>query len=258
MVKVDPDWWKRLFDQTYLRTDARSVCDEALTSREVDFLIRVLNLKKTWPILDLCGGHGRHTLELCRRGFEEVTLLDYSEVLLDLARKRAQREGLRAGFVRGDARETGLSGRSFRVVIVMAGSFGYFVQESQNKRILGEAFRLLQPRGTLLLDLPDRDYVLDRLAPRSWHEAGEELLVCRRRTRDGEIVYTREIVLSKKTGLLRDETYSLRLYTPEKITALLTSAGFASVRLHQDFLPRQNQGDYGCLTNRMIVLAEKK
>ena len=59
MDNVDPNWWKRLFDEIYLITDARSVCDDALTLREVDFLERVLNLEKSWPILDLCGGQGR-------------------------------------------------------------------------------------------------------------------------------------------------------------------------------------------------------
>ena len=26
MGEVNPDWWKRIFDETYLMTDARSVC----------------------------------------------------------------------------------------------------------------------------------------------------------------------------------------------------------------------------------------
>ena len=41
MVDVDPDWWKTLFDETYLITAARTVCDEKLTRREVDFLQEV-------------------------------------------------------------------------------------------------------------------------------------------------------------------------------------------------------------------------
>ena len=39
MTTFDPDWWKRLFDETYLITDARSVCDERVTRSEVDFLV---------------------------------------------------------------------------------------------------------------------------------------------------------------------------------------------------------------------------
>ena len=45
-MKVDSDWWKTLFDETYLITDARSVCDEKLTCREVDFVEYILGPKK--------------------------------------------------------------------------------------------------------------------------------------------------------------------------------------------------------------------
>ena len=38
MVEVNPEWWKTLFDDVYIITDARSVCDEELTCREVDFI----------------------------------------------------------------------------------------------------------------------------------------------------------------------------------------------------------------------------
>jgi len=48
-VQVDDNWWKHFFDEVYLLTDARSVCDEELTSQEVDFLEETLGLDK--PLL---------------------------------------------------------------------------------------------------------------------------------------------------------------------------------------------------------------
>ena len=51
MVEFDPDWWKRIFDETYLITDARSVCDDELTCKEVDFLEEILQMERSWPIL---------------------------------------------------------------------------------------------------------------------------------------------------------------------------------------------------------------
>jgi len=187
MERVDPNWWKTLFDETYLITDGRTVCDDGLTCREVDFLEHLLELKKSWPILDLCGGQGRHSLELSRRGFKDVTVVDYSKVLIDLGRKMAQKEGLNTLFVRRDARETGLSGQRFKAIIVMASSFGYFVDEGENERILREAFRLLKPKGSLFLDLPNREYVLKNFSPQSWHEASEEIVVCRKRRLDEDL-----------------------------------------------------------------------
>jgi len=46
MERVDPNWWKTLFDETYLITDGRTVCDDGLTCREVDFLERLLELEE--------------------------------------------------------------------------------------------------------------------------------------------------------------------------------------------------------------------
>jgi len=255
---VDHDWWKTLFDETYLITDARTVCDEGLTYREVDFLERVLKLEKSWPILDLCGGHGRHSLELSRRGFQDLTVLDYSRVLIDLGREKAQREGLTTRFIRRDARDTRLPGERFKVIIVMASSFGYFVDEGENETILHEAFRLLTPKGWLLLDLPHREYVVENFVPRSWHEANEEVVVCRQKQLDEDVMYGREMVISKTRGMIRDATYCTRLYSQEKITRMLKSAGFTSVTTHEDFVSHGKKGDYGLMTNRMIVIAHKE
>jgi D-alanine-D-alanine ligase len=258
MEKVDPDWWKFLFDEIYLTTDARSVCDENLTSLEVDFLEEFLNLEKSWAILDLCGGHGRHSLELSRRGFKDLTVLDYSGVLIDLGKDMAQKEGLNTRFVKCDARYSGLPDDRFRIIILMAASFGYLIDEDENRKILSEAFRLLMPGGTLLLDLPDREYVLDNFVPQSWHEANDEIVVCRRRDLDEDIIYCRELVISRTKGLIRDATYCTHLYSPEKITKMLKSAGFASVTIKKDFVSRSKRMDYGLMTNRMVAVARKK
>jgi D-alanine-D-alanine ligase len=258
MPKLDPNWWKTLFDETYLITDARSIGDDNLTRREVDFIEEMLGLEKSWPILDLCGGQGRHSLELSRRGFQDVTVLDYSKALIDLGRERAQEERLNTLFLKEDARHTNLPSRRFRSIITMASSFGYFVDEDQNEEILREAFRLLMPKGSLLLDLPNRDHVLNHFAPQSWHEANEEIIVCRNKSLDEDIIYGREMVISKRKGLIRDVTYCTRLYSPEKITVMLKSTGFDAISIQKDFVSHEDKLDYGLMTNRTIVIAHKK
>jgi D-alanine-D-alanine ligase len=257
MKELDPDWWKSLFDETYLITDSRSVCDDEITSREVDFLERTLGLKKSWHILDLCGGQGRHSLELSRRGFQNVTVLDYAEVLVGIGRERARHEELHTLFVRSDARDTSFHDQWFRIIILMAGSFGYFADEAENKKILQESLRLLVPGGSLFLDIPDREYVLKNLVPLSWHEANEEIVVCRQRRPDGNVIQNREVVMCKRRGLIRDARYCIRLYSQEEITAILTSVGFDSISVQKNFVSQQEKTDYGCMTNRMIVVARK-
>jgi D-alanine-D-alanine ligase len=52
----------------------------------VDLICELMPIRAEHRILDLCGGHGRHSLELCARGFTGCTLLDYSRHLVDCAR----------------------------------------------------------------------------------------------------------------------------------------------------------------------------
>lgn len=257
MIEIDTDWWKHLFDETYLITDARSVCDDKLTRLEVDFLEAALGLQRSWSILDLCGGQGRHSLELSRRGFEDVTVVDYSRFLIDLGRAKADEEGLPVRFLKRDARNTGLSGASFRIAFVMASSLGYFVDDSQNQAILHEACRVLMPGGTLLLDLPNSEYVMKHFSPQSWHEAKGGYVVCRQRRLEDDVVYGREVVISKSNGLIRDATYCTRLYSQQKLKEMLIAAGFHWVSVEGDFVSREKRGDYGLMTNRMIAIANK-
>jgi D-alanine-D-alanine ligase len=256
-IQVDDNWWQELFDEVYLITDARSVCDEKLTGQEVDFLEEILDWDKSASILDLCGGNGRHSLELSRRGFKNVTVLDYSRYLIDLGKDRAKKEKLNTIFIQGDARDTGLPQEKFQFIIIMASSFGYFADEEQNKQILSEAFRLLVPTGTLLLDLPDRDYVLQNFNPFSCHKVNEDITVSRERELGDEIIYSRETVNSPKMGCIRRRTYCTRLYSLEKISDLLHSAGFSSITCQRNFMNREAEGDYGCVTNRMMVTAKR-
>ena len=257
-LHVEPDWWKDIFDDFYLQTDARSVCDKRLTRREVDFIEEALSCDKSSPVLDLCGGQGRHSLELARRGFTCVTILDYSDCLIRLGHKEANREALDTNFIRGDARCSGLRSRSFSAVIIMGSSFGYFVDDRENRKMLQEAYRLLLPGGELLLDLPDRAFVLSRFKPVASHRVNDDLEVVRTRKHDQNVVYCRETLVSRTKGCLRDRSYCTRLYSPEQITRLLMTEGFSGIAFQKDFLRRDREGDFGTMTNRMIVRAEKR
>lgn len=73
---LSEDWWQSLFGPLYLETDADVLTPEN-TRAEVDRVLELLNLEEGHRVLDLCCGHGRHALELARRGFRRVEGLDY-------------------------------------------------------------------------------------------------------------------------------------------------------------------------------------
>jgi len=184
-------------------------------------------------------------------------VIDYSQYLVELGREKARSEGLDVGFVRADARNTGLPPDRFDAVFVMANSFGYFQDADDDERFLKEAYRLLARGGNLLLDLVDMEALKRNFKPLAWHEVGEDIVVCRMRELHRDRVVSRELVMSKDSGLIRDETYFVRLYTPDSIAGLLDSAGFSPVTVVKDFSSHNESGDFGFLNNRLIVIARK-
>jgi D-alanine-D-alanine ligase len=257
MDDYDPTWWQHIFDETYLVTDARSVCCPEVTATEVDMVEATLGLGADDLILDLCGGQGRHAIELTRRGYRNVMVFDYSQVLLEVGSHDATKVGSSVHFCRGDACRVGLADDSFDVVLVMGNSFGYFKEDSQNKEILREIRRLLKPGGKVLLDLIHSDYARAHFKPSSWHEANEDIVVCRERELQNEGVLVREIVLSKERGLIRDVRYFARLFQPQDMEALLTECGFQHLDCGGLLVSHPKADDYGLLNKRMLVTAFK-
>ena len=256
-IAVDPDWWKTLFDDVYLVTDARSVCDDELTRREVDLFCRLASLQRTDRIVDLCGGHGRHSLELCRRGFSGCMVFDYSRSLLHRGRKSARRHRRTPFLCQCDARWVPLADATCDHVLILGNSLGYLPGEEADRRIVAESRRLLKNGGQLLLDLADGRQVRERFIPEAWHEIGPDVVVCRRRELGRRSVRAREMVISKTDGLIRDCNYRIRLYTPESVHDLLDAAGFISIRVHDDFRSHEDDQDYGFMNRRMLVVGSK-
>ena len=256
-IAVDPDWWKTLFDEVYLMTDARTVCDDDTTRREIDIFCQLLPMLPEDRILDLCGGHARHSLELSRRGYRNCTVVDYSRPLLRIGAERAGRESLPVAFVSGDARQTGLADGVFDYVLILGNSLGYIPIKDADLQILQESARILKPGGRLLLDVADGRAASKKLAPSAWHEIGEDVVVCRYREKQSDMVCAREMVLSKKTGLIRDRTYCIRLYTPEGLTELANRSGFEDVCVYAGTGSVEGTEDVGCMNHRMILCARK-
>jgi D-alanine-D-alanine ligase len=256
-IKVDPDWWKTLFDEVYLLTDARSVCDHRITRREVDVICSLLPIKCSHKILDLCGGHGRHSFELSSRGFTACTLFDYSRTLIEIARKKARKDDVDVDFICGDAREIDIPADTYDHVIIMGNSMGYVQKKGADAKILAEVYRVLQSGGWILVDVADGDAIRACFKPNAWHEIDEQIVVCRQREIHGKFICAREIVLSKTDGLIRDQTYAIRLYDAAGLSELLKCAGFTRINIHTDFSPHEKKGDYGFMNNRMLAIGQK-
>ena len=253
------DWWQTLFNSLYLKTDGDVVENAANTTTDIDLLIQTAGVETNDHILDLCCGQGRHTLELARRGFRQVTGVDRSRYLVRLARTRARKEELNAVFREGDARTVRLKAASFHCVIMMGNSFGYFDREEDDAAVLETAKKALVSRGTLVMDVADGEWMKDHFERRSWEWVDQNHFVCRERNlaRDGRRLISREVVVHAERGVLADQFYSERLYTRHEIQQLMESVGFTQVRFHAEVQSASSRNqDLGMMAHRLFLTSE--
>lgn len=255
---VRPDWWRRIFNAMYLKTDSDVVNDQAITRDEIDLFTRTLDLAPDAEILDLCCGQGRHTLELARRGYASVQGLDRSHYLIQRARATAKKDGLTVRFREGDARKLPHPTDGFDVVMLLGNSFGYFDTVDDDLRVLREIFRVLKPLGRLLIDVTDGEYLKSHFESRTWEWLDKKHYVCRERSlsADGQRMISREIITHAEKGVLADQFYAERLYTRDGLVNLMEQAGFSQIVVHGEINTQsQRNQDLGMMAQRLLVTA---
>jgi D-alanine-D-alanine ligase len=253
------EWWRKLFNALYVKTDGDVVENAENTRREVDFIVSAAAIQPYSSILDLCCGQGRHCLELARRGFRNVQGVDRSRYLIRLAKKRAQNEGLNVAFKEGDARNPRLPENSFDCITIMGNSFGYFSNKQDDEKVLNSVGKLLRPSGQLVLDITDGAHMAENFDRRSWEWIDEHHFVCRERSisADKERLISREVIVNDETGVIADQFYAERLYTRESIGRLLEKTGFRNIRYHgtAEAVSDRDQ-DLGMMARRILLTAD--
>ncbi|MEK8131298.1 methyltransferase domain-containing protein [Paenibacillus filicis] len=154
-------WYTKSFGDDYLIVYKHRDMQGAY--EEVRRMMEWLELAEGSDVLDLCCGMGRHSMALTDFGFH-VTGVDLSEVLLAEARRLDAKEEV--VWVRGDMRQVPLEG-PFDAVVNLFTSFGYFDEDAEHERVLGEIRRMLREGGKFIIDFLNPDYVCRHLVPHS-------------------------------------------------------------------------------------------
>ncbi len=258
-LHLRPDWWRRIFNSMYLKTDADVVEDKSITKNEIDLFTSLLQVSKESNILDLACGQGRHSLELARQGYSNVFGLDRSHYLIRKAKSIMQAEGLKVNFKEGDARKLPFSTDMFDVVMILGNSFGYFESTEDDVKILKEVYRILKPGGIFLIDVADGAYLKNNYLPRSWEWIDKKHFVCRERSlaKDDERLISREVISHVEKGVLVDQFYAERLYTRDILENIFTEVGYKKIAFHGSIETNsiRNQ-DLGMMERRILVTAQ--
>lgn len=171
--------WTELFfvkhGKSYIKTlesiRGRAVC-------QTDALERVFDeqgVPKGGCILDLCCGIGRHSVLLAAKGYDVVGV-DISPDFIERAKDIAKEEGVEDNclFQLGDMRKIDgiVELDQFDAVINIFSSMGYYDDETEIA-ILRRLNKVTKTGGVLIIDSPNRDWMIQNMQPVYYDAEGE-------------------------------------------------------------------------------------
>lgn len=240
------EWFEESFGQDYLLVYKHR--DFQGARHEVQRMVGWLGLEPGAEVLDLCCGMGRHSLALAEQGYQ-VTGMDLSQVLLNEAIKKDESSHVR--WIRGDMREVPLDCQ-FDAVVNLFTSFGYFDEEQDNLKVIGEIARLLKPDGCFLMDYLNGGYVKKNLIPYS-ERMEENIRIKEKRVIEDSFV--RKTIHLEEPGRT-DRTYreQVRLYSLEDFQNMFNQAGLALDHVYGNY----EAGPYEAeISPRLIMIGRK-
>ena len=243
---VHADWYEEAFGESYGIVYAHRTIEAA--EPEAAFAASQVRLADGEAVLDLCCGTGRHLSHLARRT-PHAFGLDYSPILLARA---AESLGSRARLVRADMRHIPFT-NAFDVVTSFFTSFGYFLEDSENERVIQEIGRILRPGGRFFLDHVNAAHLRRALESstirrQDSYEIRESRWIDETRNRINKTTH----VFREGTKLHESEE-SVRLYTQDELATILRRAGLSVDNVYGDY----NGAESGPSQPRMLFAGHK-
>jgi len=149
-------WIKKTFDKIYL--EAFNFLNKR-SRKEVNEIIKLLKIKKSHLILDLCCGWGRHVCSFYKKSYN-IRGIDISNEFISYAKKTCKPKL----FSIKDVKKLNYK-NEFDIILNLETSFGYY-GDNTNKIILRKIYAALRKDGKFLLDLINPSYVANNFKKR--------------------------------------------------------------------------------------------
>jgi SAM-dependent methyltransferase len=214
---LESEWFGRFPDRLWLKSDSTGEDD-------APFIMNALRLREGQKALDIPCGAGRVSLALARRGVA-VTGIDLNPNFLSRARSSFRKAKISARFVQADFRRYSLADR-FDAAFIWGGSFGY-LSSDENKKLVARIMGNLKPGGRLLVDQPNREYLLRHFEPTAHH--GDLTVVSTWDQKMGRLKARWKVMQPQQMPPAHS---SIRLYTPTEMRTIFKSAGLEGLRMY--------------------------
>jgi SAM-dependent methyltransferase len=219
------EWFEEWFNtEEYLNVYRHR--NDADAEKLVDLVLENINLNKNADIIDLACGSGRHSILFAERGYN-VTAVDLSENLLNVARATVSDLGLNINFVNGDLRNFCITSK-FDLAVNLFTSFGYFETDDENFSLFSNAFSLLKDNGYFVIDYFNSSYLRNHLVPHSEDIINGKIVIQERRIMGNRII--KDILISKNSKR-KSFRESVRMYSESELIQAIRNNGF---RIHKE------------------------
>lgn len=243
-------WFEEWFDSPLYEL-LYAYRNENEANKLADLIEQKIPVEKFPEIVDVGCGRGRHSITLAGRGYE-VTGLDLSPQAIQKARRIAADRGLsNVKFVVRDMRKP-LADR-FDAAINLFTTFGYFIDDEQNKRVLRSVNDMLKPGGLFLIDYFNANKVEEELVPKEeGSHKGIEYSIKRYIKRG--CVYKNIRFSGDGIGEAKEYNERVKLYGLQWFRECLSRSGFSIKNIWGNY-----SGDSfdESSSPRLIILAEK-
>ncbi len=236
-------WVKNTFDKIYL--EAFSFLNKE-SSREVNEIIKLLNIEKKHLILDACCGWGRHVCNLYERGYK-IKGIDISNEFIYYAKKICYPKL----FLIKDIRKINYKNK-FDIIFNLETSYGYY-NDRANFKIIEKIYAALKKEGKFLMELINTDLVLNSFK--------EDLVIFKENNiqiRDiNKLDKSKKLIKTKRQISINGKEFEkiivLRIYSKKELQKILKDIGFKKIQ----FFGSLKGEKYTQKSSRLVVLAQK-
>lgn len=248
---TSPDTWFETWFDSPLYEHLYANRDDAEAAQLTSWIAEILPPAQYTDVLDMGCGRGRHALLLAKNGYR-VTGVDLSPRAIEIAGKKALEKNIPGvRFVTGDMRTW--QGGPFSGVCNLFTSFGYFEDDEENVRAIGNMQSNLREDGMLVMDYLNPEFVRRSLVPEETVAVGE--LTCRitRHIENDTVVKSLSFLASTDTEAM---TYRerVKLYGRDWFEAVFTGRGLTLQTIRGDY----SGGRFDpAVSPRMVMVARK-
>ena len=240
----DDDFWRTLYP--FLFSDEQLAKGES----EVEQVLSLVEFSGT-RVLDLCCGPGRHSVPLANKGLQ-VTAVDLSSFLLDLAKARAKREGVEIEWISQDMRSF-CRENAYDLIINLYTSFGYFRKKDEDILVLKNIHRSLRPGGTCVLELVAKEWIAGNLPEALVHDLSDGAVLVERPKVVDDWTRIANQWIHIRDGRAKTFEFSHSIYSGQELRDRMERAGFSSTELFGSL-----DGDrFGPGAQRLVAVGRK-